>query len=475
MKKSGVGRSADSCAIWWVRRDLRLHDNRALHEALACSGRVVPLFILDPAILESVSHRKSLRRVSFLFHGLRALDKDLRAKGGRLFVRRGSPARVLSGVIQESGAAMICAEEDYSPYARSRDADVGRLLPLKLFPGASIHHPSGVRKSDGKPYTVFTPFSRTWKALAWPVLRDILPAPLSIETPAALNSVQIPEGEQIHGFIPGEGEARRRLKEFVAGPIFAYATGRDRLGEAGTSILSPYFRFGMVSIREALALASMAMESAGRDNLARLGAETWINELIWREFYMAVLYHFPFVLQTAFRPAFRGIRWRSDTTGLKAWQEGRTGYPVVDAGMRQLSATGWMHNRARMIVASFLVKDLLIDWKHGERWFMQQLVDGDPAANNGGWQWSAGVGTDAAPYFRIFHPVRQGERYDPGGEYVRRWVPELARLPARWIHRPWEAPSGILADAGIRLGRDYPKPLVDHAEARRRALAVLKQ
>ncbi len=475
MKTSSVGRSAGNCAIWWIRRDLRLHDNRAFHEAVAFGGRVVPLFILDPAILESATHRKSLRRISFLLDGLRALDMDLRARGGRLFIRRGIPAKVLSDVVQESGATVICAGEDYSPYARRRDAAVGGSLPLKLFPGVSIHPPSVVHKPDGKPYTVFTPFSRNWKGLAWPVLRDLLPAPRSVATPAVLHSEPIPEGMQAHGLVPGESEARRRLREFVSGPIFAYATTRDSLGEAGTSMLSPYFRFGMVSPREALALASMAMESAGRDKQARQGAATWINELIWREFYMAVLYHFPLVLKTAFRQAFRSMQWRDDAEGLRAWEEGWTGYPVVDAGMRQLSATGWMHNRARMIVASFLVKDLLIDWRQGERWFMQQLLDGDLAANNGGWQWSAGVGTDAAPYFRIFNPVSQGERYDAGGEYVRRWVPELAYLPAKWIHRPWEAPSSILTDAGIRLGRDYPKPIVDHAEARRRALAVLRR
>lgn len=475
VKKSSSGSRAEGCAIWWVRRDLRLHDNRALQEALTRGAGVIPLFILDPAILESASHRRALRRKAFLFGGLRALDGDLRASGGRLIVRRGSPESVLAAVVQESGAAVICAEEDYSPYARRRDAGVGAHLPLRLCPGVTVHHPASVCKSDGKPYTIFTPFSRTWKSLAWPVLREALPAPRRLEMPERLPSEGIPEAEEPCDFAPGESEARRRLKKFMAGPIFAYAAGRDRMDESGTSMLSPYFRFGMVSVREALALASTTMESAAPGTSAGKGAETWINELIWREFYMAVLFHFPHVLQTAFRPAFRGIRWRRDAASLKAWQQGLTGYPVVDAGMRQLLHTGWMHNRARMIVASFLVKDLLIDWREGERWFMQQLVDGDPAANNGGWQWSAGVGTDAAPYFRIFNPVGQGEKHDPGGDYIRRWVPELARLPARWIHRPWDAPSGILADSGIRLGRDYPDPVVNHAEARRRALAVMSK
>ncbi len=207
----------------------------------------------------------------------------------------------------------------------------------------------------------------------------------------------------------------------------------------------------------------------------RDGAAAWLGELIWRDFYLSVLFHFPDVLREEFNPAFRAVRWRKDTAGLEAWQQGKTGYPVVDAGMRQLRATGWMHNRARMITASFLVKDLLIDWRAGERWFMRQLVDGDPAANNGGWQWTAGVGTDAAPYFRVFNPVTQGERFDPAGDYVRRWVPELATLPAKWIHRPWDAPPLELRAAGVALGRTYPRPIVDHAQARLRALNVFAQ
>ena len=237
----------------------------------------------------------------------------------------------------------------------------------------------------------------------------------------------------------------------------------------GTSGLSPYLRFGMLSARQA-AWAARRAEAQAMDAAARLGAETWLNELIWREFYAAILYHFPFVRQMAFRPELREISWRDAPADFAAWVDGRTGYPVVDAAMRQLQTTGWMHNRARMITASFLTKDLLIDWRLGERYFMQHLLDGDPAANNGGWQWVAGTGTDAAPYFRVFNPMLQGIKFDPQGAYVRRWVPELTTVPNDFIHAPWKMPADVQRRVGCFIGKDYPAPLVDHALARERAL-----
>jgi deoxyribodipyrimidine photo-lyase len=246
---------------------------------------------------------------------------------------------------------------------------------------------------------------------------------------------------------------------------------RNRLDVTGTSQLSPYLRFGMLSARQAAAAALSAVVAA-RDAQARKGAETWLNELIWREFYVAILYHFPEVRQHSFRADLRDIAWENGETAFAAWREGRTGYPVVDAAMRQLVREGWMHNRARMIVASFLVKDLLIDWRWGERWFMQHLVDGDPAANNGGWQWTAGTGTDAAPYFRVFNPVLQGKRFDPDGAYVRHWVPELRRVPEKFVHQPWKMPLNVQEAVGCLIGQDYPAPIVDHAWARERVLAA---
>jgi deoxyribodipyrimidine photo-lyase len=277
-------------------------------------------------------------------------------------------------------------------------------------------------------------------------------------------------------FLPGEAEAQRRLDAFidlVDPAVYRYAEGRDRLDQSGTSRLSPYLRFGMVSARQAVASA-MAAIGAASNAQERTGAETWLNELIWREFYVHILYHFPQVRKQSFRPALQDIAWQNDESAFADWCQGRTGYPVVDAGMRQLVQTGWMHNRARMIVASFLVKDLLISWRWGERFFMQHLVDGDPAANNGGWQWTAGTGTDAAPYFRIFNPVLQSKKHDPAGRYVRRWLPELVRVPDRFIHEPWKMPLEVQQEVGCVIDQDYPAPIVEHAWARERTLTAYR-
>jgi len=334
-----------------------------------------------------------------------------------------------------------------------------------------------VLKADGTPYSVFTPFSRRWKTLPFPPVIDVLPAPDRLAGPPEVRSLPVPTEPALPPtvpFVPGEAQAQRRLQAFVGGhapPIYGYGETRDRMDVNGTSRLSPYLRFGMLSARQAAAAALSAV-AAAPDAPARKGAETWLNELIWREFYVAILYHFPKVRQHSFRADLRDIPWENDETAFAAWCEGRTGYPVVDAAMRQLVRQGWMHNRARMIVASFLVKDLLIDWRWGERWFMQHLVDGDPAANNGGWQWTAGTGTDAAPYFRVFNPVLQGKRFDPDGAYVRRWVPELGRVPEKFVHQPWQMPLDVQEAVGCFIGQDYPAPIVDHAWARERALAA---
>lgn len=467
-----------TASIWWVRRDLRLIDNQALAAALAQSDQVIPTFILDPSLLGS-SYMGS-KRLAFLMEGLRRLDFDLRARGSRLIVRRGNPAGELAALREESAAGLIYAEEDFSPYARRRDAEVGRDLLPELVNGLTLHPPGAVLKADGTPYVVFTPFSRAWKALPLPQAGGISSAPDLIPTPAGLSSLPVPTEPALPSAVPvppGEAEAQRRLSAFVEGddpPVYGYAEGRNRMDLAGTSGLSPYLRFGMVSARQAVVAALGAIEAAP-DKQARKGAETWLNELIWREFYLTILHFFPQVRGGSFRPEYDRIRWENDQESFEAWCEGRTGYPVVDAAMRQLAQTGWMHNRARMIVASFLVKDLLIDWRWGERWFMQHLVDGDPAANNGGWQWTAGTGTDAAPYFRIFNPVSQGEKHDPDGVYVRRWLPELARVPTKLVHRPWTMSLEAQREAGCVIGEDYPPPLVDHGWARERVLAVFAQ
>ncbi|MBN1135905.1 MAG: deoxyribodipyrimidine photo-lyase [Anaerolineae bacterium] len=470
-----------TASIWWVRRDLRLADNQALNAALAAADWLIPVFILDPAILSSDYVGDAARgRVAFLFDGLRWLDASLRSRGSRLIIRQGDPVEELTRLMDESSAKGIFAEEDTWLYGRKRDARVAQVLPLHLTGGLAIHPPEVVLKPDSSPYMVFTPFSRAWKALPLPPAREVLAAPGPLPAVPHLDSLPIPAEPALPNgapFQPGEAEAHRRLGAFVEGDdsaIYRYAKGRDRLDLAGTSQLSPYLRFGMVSARQAAASARRAIEAAP-DAQARSGAETWLTELIWRDFYLSIQYHFPETERYSFRADLRDITWENDEMAFAAWCQGRTGYPVVDAAMRQLAQTGWMHNRARMIVASFLVKDLLIDWRWGERWFMQHLVDADPAANNGGWQWTAGTGTDSAPYFRIFHPVLQGRKHDPEGAYVRQWLPELAHVPGRYIHAPWETPPEVQQTAGCIIGQDYPAPIIDHAWARERALAAYAQ
>jgi deoxyribodipyrimidine photo-lyase len=441
-------------SIWWIRRDLRLADNPALHAALQ-SGWVIPVFILDP-----IFEKHSARRKFFLYEGLHALDKQLRERKSYLVVRRGKPIEILRKLIQETDALRIFAEEDYTPYARKRDSEISNELLLELFAGQTVHHPEFVKKKDGKPYTIYTPYSKTWKSLLAEI--NLLPAPKSINTPTDIFSEPLPEYQPNPLFPAGEVEAQRRLTQFTNLPITNYHEFRDRMDLDGTSSLSPYLRFGMVGLRQAVH-AARNVQLVTRNSQ---GAEIWLNELIWREFYIQILYHFPQVSRGAFNPAFANIEWCNDESDFAAWKEGRTGMPIVDAAMRQLKETGGMHNRARMIVASFLVKDLLIDWRWGESWFMENLLDGDLAANNGGWQWTAGTGTDAAPYFRIFNPILQSTKFDPNGDYIRKWIPELRGLIAKDIHAPWEK--------GIKI-EGYPeKPIVEHSIVKERTMQAYK-
>jgi deoxyribodipyrimidine photo-lyase len=466
-------------AIWWVRRDQRLADNQALAAALERAERVIPAFVLDPVLLSAPDAGD--KRVAFMLAGLRQLEADLQSRGSDLIVRRGDPAAELAVLARETGAQAIFAEEDPWPYGRQRDRQIAQNLPLHLVGGLTVHPPGMVKKADGTPYTVFTPFSRVWKALPPPAAEALLATPQSMPVLPELRSLPVPTKPALPAgvpFTPGEAEAQRRLDTFAGGgdeegSITLYSEARDRMDLDGTSMLSPYLRFGMLSARQAVVSARRARETAPHEG-GRMGAETWLNELIWREFYMAILAHFPDVLEQSFRANLRSIAWENDEEAFAAWCEGRTGYPAVDAAMRQLVETGWMHNRARMIVASFLVKDLLVDWRWGERFFMEHLADGDPAANNGGWQWTAGTGTDAAPYFRIFNPTLQGKRHDPEGAYVRQWVPELARVPDRYVHEPVKMPLEVQREAGCIVGKDYPAPIVDHAWARDRALAAYR-
>jgi len=445
-------------AVWWIRRDLRLTDNPALQAALEAAP-VIPVFILDP----DLHSRPASGRQAFLFNSLRSLDADLRRRGSYLVVRRGEPREILTSLLVETSASAIYAEEDYTPYARKRDRVIARELPLELVLGQVVQHPEFVKKANGTPYTVYTPYSRIWKSLL-PETLSIIPAPERIPMPEGIRSESIPDAPESGLFPGGETEALRRLDQFTGSKIFRYAEKRNRMDLDGTSALSPYLRFGLVGLRQAVSNARLAIRQV-RDTEDERGAEVWLNELIWREFYIQILYHFPHVLKTAFNPSLAKIRWNDDVGLFERWKDGQTGYPVVDAAMRQLRQAGWMHNRARMIVASFLVKDLLINWQWGERWFMESLLDGDLAANNGGWQWTAGTGTDAAPYFRIFNPILQSKKFDPNGDYIRKWVPELVGLSDDDIHAPWEKNVET---------RNYPKPIIDHRAAREITLAAYK-
>ena len=448
-------------------------DNQALFAALEAAEQVIPVFILDPILTRSPY--KSEKRQAFLLANLGKLDAGLRTAGSQLIIREGNPGMVLAELLLEFQAQIIFAEPDYSPYARQRDQKITDTLPILWVGSPSFRPPGSVLRADGGAYTVFTPFSKAWKSLPLPSTSEVLPKPKKIPSPSGLTEHQptaLTDISDLTLFPPGEEEAQRRLNKFCysdAAKIESYSDLRNRLDLEGTSKLSPYLRFGVISARQAVVAALEALEAAP-DQLSRKSAETWLNELIWREFYIHILYHFPQVRAENFRLA--NIAWRNNPKEFEAWCTGCTGYPGVDAAMRELVRTGWMHNRARMIVASFLTKDLLIDWRWGEKFFMQHLVDGDPAANNGGWQWTAGTGTDAAPYFRVFNPVTQSKKYDPDGIAIRRWLPELKNVPTEFIHEPWDMSQVQQQAYGCILGKDYPAAMIDHNWARQRVLQV---
>jgi deoxyribodipyrimidine photo-lyase len=476
--------------IHWFRRDLRLDDNTALAAAAAeAGGAVLPVFILDDAIFGSPRYGSS-NRTAWLLANLRALDAELRARGSRLVVRRGEPLRELLDLARATGAAAVHWNRDYTPYAVRRDTAVKAGLreaglEARSFKDVVIFEMGEVLTPDGRPYTVYSPYARRWRALlAERGLPPLQPAPALVAPASWPLGLPVPELAAL-GRAPtdvplppaGERAGLERLAAFCdlgrELGLSSYVERRDVMAVPGTSRLSPYLRLGVVSVRAAL---RAAMDLLGRPGpevaAARDSIERWAGEIAWHDFYTQVLYHFPHVLKGAFKREFDALAWENDPALFAAWQDGRTGYPVVDAAMRQLRQEGWMHNRARMVVASFLTKDLLVDWRWGERHFMHLLLDGDPAVNNGSWQWAAGTGTDAQPYFRIFNPANQGVKFDPEGAYVRRYIPELANVPSRFIHEPHLMAPAEQIRADVQVGRDYPRPIVDHKLRRALALEV---
>jgi deoxyribodipyrimidine photo-lyase len=462
----------------WLRRDLRLDDNAALWGACAASDAVIAVFVLDPALLRG--DRVGPPIVAFFFDALAALRTDLRAIGSDLALLEGEAAQVLPRFAWRLDAQGVFYNEDYEPPALVRDAAVTRALHAAgVASHASLDHvyygADDILKDDGTPYTVFTPYKRSWRArrdeegkLPFASASEARKRLLRADDIGVTRDVPAPEDyghtTSQHNLAAGERVAKRIFTTFLRDRIEAYETGRNVPAIDGTSVLSPHLRAGTIGIRRCVEAASAA--GAG------IGPRTWVDELIWRDFYQQILRNFPRVATEPFRAAGASIEWRDDEAGWRAWTEGETGYPIVDAAMRQLNSTGWMHNRLRMIAASFLTKHLLIDYRRGERYFEQHLADADLAANNGGWQWSASTGTDAVPYFRFFNPVLQGKRFDPTGEFVRRMIPQLAHVPDAYLHEPWTMPPLIAAEARCVAGRDYPAPIVDHVAARERALAV---
>ncbi|MGA8009193.1 MAG: deoxyribodipyrimidine photo-lyase [Thiomonas sp.] len=473
----------------WLRRDLRLHDNAALHAALQCCDKVALVFVFDRDILDPLLRRglQADRRVEFIHAAVTEVDAALRMLGAALIVRHARAVDAIPAVAAELGAQAVFCGRDDEPEARQRDTMVEQALQrqgrgLSATKEHMIFERDEVLTGQGTPYSVFTPYRTAWLAryAAQPqrpvstVLQaadlTLLPAALRQPVPALADLGFVTTNLRDLKLPLGVAGAKAMVEEF-ARRIDSYDQVRDFPARKGPSYLSMHLRFGTVSVRELVALA-WARVQAGSS-----GAQVWLSELVWRDFYFQILFHHPRVVRSAFKTAYDRIQWRNDPEQFAAWCAGRTGYPLVDAGMRQLNTTGYLHNRLRMVVASFLTKDLGIDWRWGEQYFADRLNDFDLAANNGGWQWAASSGCDAQPYFRIFNPVAQSEKFDANGDFIRRYVPELALLSAKDIHAPWTVSAVLLQAADLRLGGTYPAPIVRHDLARAETLeryAVVK-
>lgn len=468
--------------IVWFRHDLRLADHPALQAAVQSGQPVIPLFIWAPH--EEGDWPPGAASCWWLHQSLHQLNLGLTEKGSRLIIRTGDRLAVLREIVDQTGADTVFWCRRYEPDIIERDRVIKKFLQelnigAKSMNGSLLFEPWTIQTGTSDPYKVFTPFWKNCQQQGEPApplpSPERIPAPQKWPDSLPLDALELePKVDWAGGirasWTPGFVGAQQELERFLDESLAEYKTQRDYPSQPGTSRLSPHLHFGEISpgqIWQAVRHFVQQEFSPDRQHIA----EPYLRQLGWREFAYHLLFHFPDTTNYPLRPEFAAFPWVDDTTALRAWQKGRTGYPLVDAGMRELWATGWMHNRVRMTVASFLVKDLRIHWLAGARWFWDTLVDADLANNTLGWQWTAGCGADAAPYFRIFNPVRQSERFDGEGDYIRLWVPELANLPNKWIHAPWEAPADILTSAGVELGTTYPRPIVDHGQARQAALA----
>ena len=475
-----------SGSLLWFRQDLRLADNPALLAAVDRGEPVIPVFIWSP---EEDGHWPPGAATRWWLHqSLAQLDASLRERGSRLIIRRGPALEAIRELMDQSGATAVYWNRQYEPATIRRDRRVKSVLHqdgliAESSNGGLLFEPWIVQNQKGQPFQIYSAY---WKACsAQPEPAPPRDAPAHIAPPrhwpSTLKLTDLglePTIDWAEGlsasWSPGEAGAIEQLNRFLEEELAGYSPGRDYPERGGTSRLSPHLHFGEISVRR-IWFAVRGHRPGGETRQSAESIRVYSSELGWREFAHHLLFHFPRTPEQPLRTEFVDFPWKPDRKALRAWQRGRTGYPIVDAGMRQLWQTGWMHNRVRMVVASFLVKDLLIPWQEGAAWFWETLVDADLANNTLGWQWTAGCGADAAPYFRIFNPVNQGEKFDPNGDYVRQWVPELKQLSNPWIHKPWEAPPRVLADAQIELGRTYPRPIVNHKEARARALETFHQ
>ncbi len=468
--------------VYWFRLDLRLDDLPGLQAAIDSGMPVLPVFVLDDDTAGAWSTGGASRW--WLHHSLASLQAELEALGAQLLLRRGAASEVLPAVARECNAAAVYCSRMHEPWSPAMEAELHDTLEaegiaFKRFPGSLLFEPERVSTGGGTPFKVFTPFWKACLALGEPAAPLQRPARLDIpdSVPRGLSLADLelrprnPDwaAHWIDLWQPGSRGASDAVSRFLAGPVADYDEGRNHPAREATSRLSPHMHFGEISPRQVWHLAQAA---CGADPSLAKQRDKFLSELGWREFSHHLLHHFPEIVEQPFREGFANFPWLGNEDMLSAWQRGMTGYPLVDAGMRELWQTGYMHNRVRMVTASFLTKHLLVHWRRGEAWFRDTLVDADLANNVCGWQWVAGSGADAAPYFRIFNPTVQGQRYDEDGDYIRRWVPELAGLPTRHLHDPSAAPAEVLAAAGVEIGTDYPAPIVDHREAREAALAA---